>query len=136
MPRFGAGTEIALQHFETEEDDHVNYTFAAVLSLAMLPVAAGVAVAQSQGHIDQGQKVFAAHKCSICHSVAGKGNAKGVLDGVGSKLSADDIRQWIVNAPDMAAKAKAERKPPMKAFTSLAKNDVDALVAYLHSLKK
>jgi len=103
---------------------------------ALVIVAAGVASAQSQAQVDEGQEVFTAQKCSICHSVAGKGNAKGVLDGVGSKLSADEIRQWITDAPAMAAKVKAERKPPMKAFTSLPKDQLDALVAYVQSLKK
>jgi cytochrome c553 len=37
----------------------------------------------------------------------------------------------------MAAKAKAERKPAMKAYGStMSKADVDALVAYLQTLKK
>jgi hypothetical protein len=35
----------------------------------------------------------------------------------------------------MAAKAKAERKPPMKPFT-LPKDELDDLVAYLQTLKK
>ena len=39
-------------------------------------------------------------------------------------------------APEMAAKAKADRKPPMKAYTDLSKQDVDGLVAYLSTLKK
>ncbi len=103
---------------------------------ALVLAAAGVASAQSREQIHEGQEVFTAQKCSICHSVAGKGNAKGVLDGVGSKLSADEIRQWITDAPAMAAKVKAERKPPMKAFTSLSKEHLDALVAFLQSLKK
>lgn len=94
------------------------------------------ASASAQAQIEQGQKVFAAQKCAICHSIAGKGNAKGVLDGVGTKHSADAIRQWIVNAPDMATKAKAERKPPMKAYAALPPVELDALVAYLASLKK
>lgn len=114
----------------------MKHTLAAILSIAMLLAATGVTTAQSQAQIDQGSKVFAEQKCSICHSIAGQGNKKGILDGIGSELSADDIRQWIVSAPEMAAKAKAERKPPMKPLTSLAKNDLDALVAYLHSLKK
>lgn len=97
---------------------------------------AGVASAQNQAQVDSGQKVFAAQKCSICHSIAGQGNKKGPLDGVGSKLSADDIRQWLTNAPEMAAKTKAERKPPMKVYATLAKDDLDALVAYVQSLKK
>jgi cytochrome c1 len=36
----------------------------------------------------------------------------------------------------MAAKTKADRKPPMKAYTDLSKADVDDLVAYLQTLKK
>jgi cbb3-type cytochrome oxidase cytochrome c subunit len=35
----------------------------------------------------------------------------------------------------MAAKTKAERKPPMKAYATLPKEELDALVAYLQSLK-
>ncbi len=70
---------------------------------------AGVASAQGQAQIEKGQQVFAAQKCAICHAVAGKGNAKGVLDSVGTKLSADQIRDWITDAPAMATKTKAER---------------------------
>jgi mono/diheme cytochrome c family protein len=83
----------------------------------------------------KGEKVFADQKCSLCHSIAGKGNAKGPLDNVGGKLSAADIRAWIADAKGMTAKTKAERKPEMKAY-SLPKDDVDALVAYLTTLKK
>ena len=36
----------------------------------------------------------------------------------------------------MAVKAKADRKPPMKAYGDLSKADVDDLVAYLSTLKK
>ena len=97
-------------------------------------ISAGSASAQSSAA--DGEKVFAAQKCTICHSIAALGNKKGPLDGVGAKLSADDIRLWVTNAPEMAAKAKAERKPAMKAYTGLSKADVDALVAYLQTLKK
>jgi len=84
----------------------------------------------------KGKQVFTDQKCSLCHSIAGQGNKKGPLDDVAAKLSAADIRAWITNAPDMAAKAKADRKPPMKAYTDLGKADVDSLIAYLQSLKK
>jgi mono/diheme cytochrome c family protein len=95
-----------------------------------------VAWAQSAAQIQKGQQVYTEQKCSICHSLNGTGNKKGPLDGVGAKLSADDIRKWITTAPEMAAAAKAERKPAMKAYTTLSKDDLDALVAYLSSLKK
>jgi len=113
----------------------VSHIIKACFVIVVLLVSSGAASAQSAA-VDRGQKVFAAQKCTICHSVAGQGNKKGLLDGVGSKLSADEIRQWLVNAPEMAAKSKAERKPAMKAYASLAKEDLDALVAYLQSLKK
>ena len=90
----------------------------------------------AQSAVEKGKEVYAAQKCSICHSIGGTGNKKGPLDDAGSKLSASDIRSWIVDAPTMATKAKADRKPAMKAYSTLSKDDVDALVAYMSSLKK
>jgi mono/diheme cytochrome c family protein len=108
---------------------------ATVTGLALLAFSAG-AFAQD-AKIDKGAKVYADQKCSLCHSIAGKGNAKGALDDVGSKLTAAEIHDWIVKPAEMATKAKADRKPPMPAkFASLPKDDLDALVAYLSSLKK
>ena len=92
-------------------------------------------VSAAQDTTAAGQTVYTAQKCALCHSIAGKGNGKGPLDDVGTKLPADDIRAWIVDAKGMTAKKKAPRKPEMKAY-SLPKADVDALVAYLSSLKK
>ena len=92
--------------------------------------------AQAPDAIQRGQKVYTAEKCAVCHAIGGTGNKKGPLDGVGAKLSADQIRQWIVNAPEMTAQAKAARKPAMKAYPNIAKDDLDGLVAYLASLKK
>jgi mono/diheme cytochrome c family protein len=101
--------------------------------------AAALLVAASafgQDAAKRGMEVYAAQKCSICHSIADKGNKKGPLDDVGTKLKADEIREWIVNAPEMVAKTKAVRKPPMKAYPNLSKEDLDGLVAYMLTLKK
>jgi len=102
------------------------------VTLTAVTMLATVASAQDAA---AGAKVYADQKCSVCHSIAGKGNAKGALDEVGSKLSASDIRAWIEDAPGMTTRTKATRKPVMKTY-SLAKPDVDALVAYLSTLKK
>ena len=106
-----------------------------VLAAVMLTLtmSAGSAFAQDAA---KGKQVFADQKCSLCHSIGGQGNKKGPLDDVAKKLSAADLHAWITSAPDMAAKAKADRKPPMKAYTDLSKEDVDNLVAYIQSLKK
>ena len=77
----------------------------------------------------KGEKVYADQKCSVCHSIAGKGNTKGALDEVGSRLSEADIRAWITDAKGMTAKTGAPRKPVMKQY-SLPKDDVDALVRH------
>jgi mono/diheme cytochrome c family protein len=107
----------------------------AVLGIAgMTVLTAGPALAGQDAK--RGEAVYAEQKCSMCHSIAGKGNAKGSLDGVGSKLSAAEIKEWIVNPKEMTAKTKAERKPPMKAYPNLPAADVDALVAYMQTLKK
>ena len=102
---------------------------------SMVTLVASSAYAQDAALIKRGEAVYAAQKCGVCHSVAGKGNQRGALDKVGSKLSADELHQWIVAAPEMAAKTKATRKPVMKAYTALSKEEVDALTAYMQSLK-
>jgi len=104
----------------------------AVTLLAALLVSVTTAGAQS---VDVGQKVYTAQKCSICHSVGGVGNKKGPMEDAAAKLSADEIRQWITDAPAMAAKTNAARKPAMKSYT-LPKEELDGLVAYVKSLKK
>jgi mono/diheme cytochrome c family protein len=112
----------------------------------ILPVTAfafGVATAaplaaagQDDAQIKRGQEAYTAQKCQLCHAIAGKGNKANPLDGVGTKLTADDIRQWITHPKDMTAKAKSTKKPPMPdKYGSLPAADLDALVAYLQSLK-
>ena len=104
-------------------------------ALVLVCGALAASAAAQDAKVVQGEKLFADQKCTLCHSVGDKGNKKGALDGVATKLKADDIRQWLVDAKGMTAKTKATRKPEMKAYT-LGKDDVDALVAYLSTLKK
>jgi mono/diheme cytochrome c family protein len=103
--------------------------------VALFMVVLSVVVpAIAQGATPTGQEIYAEQKCSLCHSIAGKGNVKGPLDEVGSKSSPDDIRAWLTDAKAMTAKTKAPRKPEMKAYT-LTKGEVDTLVTYLSGLK-
>jgi len=95
----------------------------------------GAPGASAQGANEKGMKVFVDQKCTTCHAIAGKGNKKGALDEVGSKLTPAELREWIVNPEAMTAKTKATRKPVMKK-KPLGPADVDALVALLSGLKK
>jgi mono/diheme cytochrome c family protein len=89
--------------------------------------------------VKKGQQLYAAQKCATCHSIAGQGakSPKGsTLDGVGTKLSADEIRQWIVDPAGMTKKTKSTKKPVMPSkYSKLPAGEVDALVAYMQSLK-
>jgi mono/diheme cytochrome c family protein len=98
-----------------------------------LGLAAGAAAQDAK--VAKGEQLYAAQKCGLCHSIGDKGNKKGPLDDVGARLSHDDLRQWIVDAKGMTLKTKAPRKPEMKNYP-LPKDDVDALVAYMATLKK
>jgi len=94
------------------------------------------ASAQNAELVKKGQEVYDAQKCSMCHGIAGKGSKMNPLDGVGAKLSAEDIRTWITDPATMTAKAKSTKKPPMpKKWSTLPAAELDALVAYMQSLK-
>jgi len=114
----------------------VRMLFAVGLALAALTLTPQDARAQDDAKVKHGQSVYAAQKCQMCHSIAGKGGKASALDGVGAKLSANDIREWIVNPTEMTAKAKSTKKPVMpKKYSTLPAADIDGLVAYLQSLK-
>ncbi len=103
-----------------------------ILTLTLLTTATvGQALAQ-----DAGATVYATQKCSLCHSLGGRGNAKGPLDEVGSKISSDDIRKWIVAPAEMSAKSSSTRKPAMRAYPNLPVAELDALVAFIAAQKK
>ena len=102
---------------------------------ACITLAADVGIAQDTALIKKGQEVFAAQKCAVCHSIGGKGSKTNPLDGVGAKLSADDIRAWISDPVAMTKKTNSQKKPPMPKNAKLTTADVDALVAYMQSLK-
>ena len=104
--------------------------------VAVMVTASGMASAQDATKAAKGKAVFADQKCKMCHSIGGVGSAKGPLDDVGNKLSADEIKQWLQNPKEMAENANATRKPPMKSFANVPPADLDALVAYLETLKK
>jgi mono/diheme cytochrome c family protein len=110
----------------------------AILFTALLVATATVAGAADQdaGLVQKGEQLYGAQKCMICHAIAGKGNKNNPLDKVGSKLSAAEIREWIVNPVEMAKKTKSTGKPAMPAkYKGLAPAEIDALVAYMQSLK-
>jgi len=90
--------------------------------------AAPVAVADA-ATLAAGKKVYQDQRCQTCHSIDNVGNRRYPLDGVGAKLSQEDIRKWIVEPKSMDPKVRK------RSYDKLAAADLEALIAYLMSLK-
>lgn len=93
----------------------------------------GAAVDTPTGNADtvqvaRGRQVFRSEGCAGCHGAEGVGRSRLPLDGVGSRLSADILRAWVV---DPRSVDPSVRKP---AYDDLSEEDVDALVAYMQGL--
>lgn len=106
----------------------------AAVILAFASLVAVPLSAQKSPKVDQGAALFTAQKCTMCHSVEGKGNPKGPLDKMIAKNKAEHIRQWLQDPEGMRAKQNASRTPAMKPL-KLSPDQIDALVAYLTSVK-
>ena len=112
-------------------------TIALAAGIAILAIAPRAAdAAQDAALVEKGKAVYAAQKCSMCHAIEGKGGKTSPLDGVGKKLTADQIREWIVTPKAATTKAKSTKKPLMPdKYSKLPPADIDALVAYMQTLK-
>ena len=101
----------------------------ALSAAAVLVLAAAVVPILLAQPVEDGKKVFIAQKCHLCHSIAGVGNKKSPLDGVGAKLKEDEVKKWIKVPKEMKADTR------MKAYPNIADKDLADLTAYMLSLK-
>ena len=102
-----------------------------LLIIALMAACWNGADAQSEeARVTRGAEVYREQKCQACHSVAGVGNRRYPLDGVGTKLTEEEILTWIVAPREMNPKVRK------RAYDKLPKGDLEALVAYLKSLRQ
>ena len=102
--------------------------FAVMMSVAGLG-------AQDAKKIAMGKDLYQKYACEKCHQIAGKGSKISPLDGVATKMTAEEMKQWITD-PD-AMTAKLAKKPAVKMKkVEMPEPEVDAIVAYLQTLKK
>lgn len=83
----------------------------------------------------RGRAVYERQNCATCHSIAGEGNPRYPLDGVGANWNAREMEDWITgqgDAADVLPSAIVKRK---QRYQKLARDDMDALVSYLSGLK-
>ncbi len=91
--------------------------------------------AQDAKKIAMGKDLYQKYACEKCHQIAGKGSKISPLDGIAAKMTADEMKQWIKD-PD-AMTAKLAKKPAVKMKkVEMPDPEVDAIVAYLQTLKK
>lgn len=108
-----------------------------ILAVSAAFVLVGGSASAQDPKVEKGKAVYTATPtCKMCHSIGGVCNKNNPLDEVGSKLTPEQIKEWLTDPVAMAAKMKATGKPPMKLSKPLPAEDVDALVAYLSTLKK
>ena len=106
----------------------------ALTGLSFLSIATLSAMDGKQ--VEAGKQLFSTKQCTKCHQIEGRGNKANKLDGVASKVSADDMKKWLTSPKEM--EAKLDHKPKVKMSSkkpTLTNTDIDALVAYLQTLK-
>jgi len=80
--------------------------------------------------IEAGRQVYAEQACARCHSIAGRGGARSSLDGVGARLSEEEIRAWITPSLSSAQDFQARH-----ADIRLTPEQRSVLVIFLRSLR-
>lgn len=82
-----------------------------------------------------GRAVYQEQGCASCHAIAGEGNPRFPLDGIGDRLDAAAVRDWIL-ATGAAATQLPRRTAIMKeGYRELGADEIDALVVYLSGLR-
>jgi cytochrome c2 len=89
------------------------------------------AAAQDQALVKKGQDLTVKNKCSMCHTLAGKGGKiSKPLDGVADRHDAAALRRILTDPAKEFPDAKI--KMPKVAW---ATGEVDAVIAYVQTLK-
>lgn len=99
------------------------------------PGAAAVPADTRRVLVEAGRAVYQAQGCARCHSIAGSGNPRYPLDGVGARREATDIRQWIVGSGEAEGRLPTGVPHVKQAYRKLPRRDLDALVAFLETLR-
>jgi len=80
--------------------------------------------------VERGWGVYQSERCSSCHSVAGQGSPRYPLDGVASRLSAEELRLWVVDPQEVRPGVRK------RAYDHLPAEDVADLVSFLEILRE
>jgi len=85
--------------------------------------------------VARGRAVFEAQSCERCHSVAGRGNPRSPLDGVGGRRAPGALLDALTGTGAAADILTASAVRAKEGFGRLPPGDLAALVVYLSSLR-
>lgn len=80
--------------------------------------------------VERGEQTYVDLGCARCHSIAGRGNPRLPLDGVGARSSEAEIRAWITPGASTPGSYRERH-----AGLGLPAEQRDALAAYLIGLR-
>ncbi len=103
-----------------------------MVAVAFVTACCMMAFSAPQAGAEKGKEVYAKQNCKLCHSIAGVGNKKNPLDGVGTKLNEDQMKKWVRTPKEMNPKSTMTTYAAGK----LSDADLADLVAYMMTLKK
>jgi len=84
--------------------------------------------------IERGRVLYAEQNCATCHAIAGEGNPRSSLDGVGARWTPAELREWITGTGAAGEALSASIAKRKRRYESLPSADLDAIVVYLVSL--
>lgn len=100
----------------------------AVAWLAVSATEPAIPTAAPEAVVELGKSVYRQQRCQTCHSIGGVGNRRYPLDGVGTRLTEEQVRKWIVAPKEMDPKVRK------RAYDKLPADELEALVTYLLGL--
>jgi cytochrome c5 len=86
--------------------------------------------------VEAGRAAYEEQGCGMCHSVAGVGNPRYPLDGVGARMKPEEIRKWIAGARELESRLPAGAFRVKQGYQALPREELAALVAYMQSLRR
>lgn len=103
----------------------------AVLLMVVVALALSCCLLAFGADAKKGADVYAKNNCKLCHAIAGVGSPKNPLDGVGAKLTEDQLKKWVRTPKEMNPKSLMMAYPVAK----ISDADLADLVAYMLTLK-
>lgn len=85
--------------------------------------------------VAMGKEVYDEQACSLCHLIAGEGDPRYPLDGIGARRSAEFIRKYIAPTEEIRSSFPGETYSMKQPYHDLPEDEMNALVDYLRSLR-